>query len=527
MKSLVTKITEYKFILPSFCLYFIIHLVNLTSIPIFNDESIYLDWGWSSMHIPSLLFISLSDAKQPLMIWLFGIAENIIQDPLLAGRLVSVAIGSLTLIGIYFLAKQLFNTSTAIFGSLTYMITPLFVFYNRQALFESAVACTGIWLSYIMIKIVERPKLISGVIAGIILGIGFFIKSSFLIFLISFSFVTLYILFKKKQFGILKPYIISLAVMGIIDYVLLANPLFWKTFSSNSRYILSPSELITFPIFTWTQNIWGFIAIGFIFVTPLIFISSIIGSILVFRKKNINNIVFLLFFLLTLLLEIILTRNQSQRYVVPFLPFLVILSSVILNKLWHEKVLQKIIVIISLSIPFILTVILILNPPAYILGLSTIAPYSETGYLEGQTSGYGISQTMEYIKSHSSQDSPSLVLFGVNTGNPENAIDLYSQETSNLYPLHIEGSYFQGLNTYTCMTSDFPMFLITRDDQLLGMDRFFTKLTSFASPYNSMYSIGIYTLKNCKGKPNQSTPSLSKTYYPVLRIEQQYKLGHQ
>jgi hypothetical protein len=56
-------------------IYFLSYLINLTLLPIFCDESIYLDWGWSNTHLPGALFNSLLDAKQPLLIWIFGIFE--------------------------------------------------------------------------------------------------------------------------------------------------------------------------------------------------------------------------------------------------------------------------------------------------------------------------------------------------------------------------------------------------------------------------------------------------------------------
>jgi 4-amino-4-deoxy-L-arabinose transferase-like glycosyltransferase len=107
---------------------FLIHLINITKLPIFNDESIYLDWAWTSWHIPGHAFDSLLDAKQPLMIWIFGLSEMIFADPLFAGRLVSVLFGLLTAIGIYLVTLRLFRNSVAHFAlatlaALLYLIT--------------------------------------------------------------------------------------------------------------------------------------------------------------------------------------------------------------------------------------------------------------------------------------------------------------------------------------------------------------------------------------------------------------------
>jgi 4-amino-4-deoxy-L-arabinose transferase-like glycosyltransferase len=108
MKYLFTQILRHP-LLFLLLFYFITHLINLTAIPIFNDESIYLDWGWRETHTPGYLYYSLYDGKQPLLMWLFGIAAHILPDPLFAGRFISVICGALTLIGVYTLTLLLLS----------------------------------------------------------------------------------------------------------------------------------------------------------------------------------------------------------------------------------------------------------------------------------------------------------------------------------------------------------------------------------------------------------------------------------
>src|SRR3990167_6425859 len=72
-------------------------LTFLTKIPIFTDEAIYIRWGQIALQDPVHRFISLEDGKQPLFIWLMLPALKWIADPLVAGRLVSVAAGFISL----------------------------------------------------------------------------------------------------------------------------------------------------------------------------------------------------------------------------------------------------------------------------------------------------------------------------------------------------------------------------------------------------------------------------------------------
>src|SRR3990172_6767426 len=129
--------------------------------------------------------------------WLFGILETIIPDPLFAGRFVSVLFGLITFFGIYILAKDIFNRKIAVFSAFLYMIIPLFVFYDRQALMESGVSAVSIWAVYFLIKFIKNNLRNDAILLGIALGLGFFIKTNFLIFIASAVFLLLFFLFKK------------------------------------------------------------------------------------------------------------------------------------------------------------------------------------------------------------------------------------------------------------------------------------------------------------------------------------------
>src|SRR3972149_10179537 len=89
--------------------YFISRLINLKITPILDDVAIYTYWAQVALHDPANRFISLEDGKQPLFIWLAAIAQKFISDPLIASRLVSVLSGFGSLVGIYLIARNLFN----------------------------------------------------------------------------------------------------------------------------------------------------------------------------------------------------------------------------------------------------------------------------------------------------------------------------------------------------------------------------------------------------------------------------------
>ena len=98
-------------------IYFVSRFYSILSLPIFTDEAIYIRWAQIAKQDANWRFISLTDGKQPMLIWLMMIALRFVQDPLLAGRVVSVGAGFLTLIGMYFLGKEIFRSNGVVAGS--------------------------------------------------------------------------------------------------------------------------------------------------------------------------------------------------------------------------------------------------------------------------------------------------------------------------------------------------------------------------------------------------------------------------
>ncbi len=87
---------------------FITRVINLTLIPIFTDEAIYIRWAQIGLADPAHRFIALTDGKQPLFTWLMYPMLKIFSDPLIAGRFVSVLTGIVAVIGVYMVGRMLF-----------------------------------------------------------------------------------------------------------------------------------------------------------------------------------------------------------------------------------------------------------------------------------------------------------------------------------------------------------------------------------------------------------------------------------
>src|SRR3989338_5499678 len=113
-------------------IYFASRFYSILSLPFFTDEAIYIRWAQIAKQDANWRFISLTDGKQPMFIWLMMISLRFIQDPLLAGRIVSVGAGFFTLIGMYFLGREIFKSNKiGLISSALYILFPMALVYDR------------------------------------------------------------------------------------------------------------------------------------------------------------------------------------------------------------------------------------------------------------------------------------------------------------------------------------------------------------------------------------------------------------
>jgi 4-amino-4-deoxy-L-arabinose transferase-like glycosyltransferase len=500
-KSLREFIVNNKFFLLIITFYFLIRIFNILTPPVFNDEAIYLDWGWRETNSPGYLYYSLYDAKQPLLMWIFGIMQHIFSDPLFAGRIVSVFAGLITLVGIYKISINLFNKKVALLSSLLYTVVPIFSFFDRQALMESSIAAIGIWTGYFVIKLAEKKTYLNGIIIGIILGLGFFIKSSALLFLLSFFISSLYLIKGSSKKGkIIEIIFITISTFLVTTLLLLINPEFWRTFSSNSRFTLTFLELLRFPIGTWISSIIVNLQILFFYFTPIIFFLSLIG-IFQISKKTTKYKVFIIFFILCLIVETFTVKGATDRYLVSFIPFLVICASFIGIKFYEKN--KKIglpIISFLIVIPFVITLYQVFDFPNYLINMGKVSYYSNSAYLSTNTSGYGLNESIKYFKTLPNKEK---IVIGIaqNTGNPESGFQIYFNKDQKPRVVYLDASLLgEDLSKYDCLSTGVTTYFVSRDEQQAGLEKFFKKIKTIKNPYFEN-TIGIYKLiDNCKGR---------------------------
>jgi 4-amino-4-deoxy-L-arabinose transferase-like glycosyltransferase len=470
-------------------IFLITRLVNLTLLPTFIDESTFIDWGWRTVNIPGLFFFPLSFYKMPLIMWFFGIFQFLFSDPLLAGRLVGVLTGWLAFFGLYRLAKITVDSRTAVISCLLYIFIPIFIFFDRQALMESALMAAGIWSCYFLYLYLEKPGVRLSLWLGITLGLGCLVKANGLIFVPAAFLIIFYTAWKNSR---TRYHLLTYAILTLICILLVMSPVlfqetFWITIHNVSDFTMTMRELLGFPVLTWGKSLFAHLEIIFWYFNPLIFASLILS-----RKKI---PVVALWTILTLIFTTLLVKHALPRYLAPYLPPLLIFAA---DWLSHQK---NYLLPLFIAPSLLISALLVFNPPGYFRVLSRLTSYSYIDdYLTGRDTGYQAMATIKYLKDHL-PSSQVYVCVAANAGNPEQAVFNYLRRRQDTILGYLDDHVVDiPLDEFDCLSASIPVFYVARHEEQGGLHRFYTKWATITNSENDDYNT-IYTLKSdCRGK---------------------------
>ncbi len=381
--------------------YFILRLPNLTLQPIFADEAIYVRWAQVMQSEPTLRFLPLSDGKTPLFMWVMIPLFKVFEDPLFAGRFLSVMAGFATLTGVFALGWRVFGTKVALWASLLYVITPYTVFFDRMALVDSMLSAFSIWSLYFAIWLIKSQRLDIAMILGYLLGGAILTKTSGMVNLLLLPISILaFIKGKNDRYGLVKLVLLwGVAIMiALLMYNMLRlGPQFQMLSSRNADYVFSPFELSGRPLDPFIPHLRDMADWFPKLFTPPILILTGVGVFFVVFNFNRLGLVVLFWALLPLLLEMAFLKTFTARYllssVAPFLIFAAFGLSKILGKIPAKnsvKIILALLLISPLALKFDYE--LITNPPP-----KDLPKEGRKGYFEDWTAGYGFKEISQFL----------------------------------------------------------------------------------------------------------------------------------
>ena len=383
--------------------YFFTRIVNLKIVPIFTDEAIYTYWAQIALNDPANRFVSLEDGKQPLFIWLAAIFQNFITDPLIASRLVSVFAGFGTTIGIYLLAKTLFNSTVAKFAAVLYVLLPFTLLYDRMALFDSLLTMLTVFSVYLAVRTTRELSLRLAVINGAVIGLAMLTKSSanFFLYLIPTTLLFLNIS-KKTRTKNIANWIFLYAVTGFIAMFLynslrFLTPLFFRISQKNAEFIRSPQEVLQNPLLHFFGNLDSILKWHIDYLGPILFIAATFALIWGFIKFNKSIITLAAYIFAPLLAELLFNEVLYPRFALFYFPYVILILSFGLYEAINKFKKVKLLVISALLIAFIWPIYssfkLLTDPPN-----SLITKSDKDQFMNEWPAGYGVTEIIDLLK---------------------------------------------------------------------------------------------------------------------------------
>jgi len=316
-------------------IFLITRLLNLTLLPVFADEAIYIHWAQVIWHDAANRFIPLSDGKPPLFMWLMVPFLKVFSDPLLAGRLLSVSSGLSGLIGVYLLTEKLFSRKVAILASIFVILQPFLLFYDRLAVVDSMLTTFGVWSFYAAYLLFEKPTIGKGVILGTLWGGAILTKPTGIYFpLLTPAFIFLFP-FKKWPDKIKKLFIPSVLASGYalgFFNVLRLSPAFHMLGSRSADYMRTTQEFLTnsFEYIPDTAKVMFLWLVSYFSWWMIPILAAGLISALKKRKKEIGLL--FLWIAAPFLVQVLIGKIIYPRYLLITVPFfLIILSWAILE----------------------------------------------------------------------------------------------------------------------------------------------------------------------------------------------------
>lgn len=380
-----------------------LRLYRLTNMPVFADEAIYIRWAQVMRAEETLRFLPLSDGKQPLFMWIVIPFLKFISDPLVAGRLVSAVCGLVTAIGIFLVTQQIFKSAKlGLIAMGLYIVSPFAVFFDRMALVDSMLTMFSVWTFYLSVLNTSLLRLDLSLITGFVIGGALLTKSPGLFYVILLPTTLLLISWPKgtkEKFQIFGKYVLLLGIsvlLGIgIANILRLGPNYSLLKVRNLDYVYRYVHILQSPLSPLLSHLgaaWEYFRILGPWSLIVLFLS---GAVSLFFKKPKTAVVILFWCLFPFLAVLEYGKTLTARYILFTLPFVVILAASVFtnSKKWlyiGSGIILGLMLIQSLFLDF------------KFMGniqKATLPRSERAGYLEGWTSGYGIAEVAQYIKS--------------------------------------------------------------------------------------------------------------------------------
>ncbi len=417
--------------------YLVINLLNLTKLPIFVDEALYLRWSQIAGSDPSWRFISLTDGKQPLYVWLVIPFLRLISDPLAAGRTASVFSGLFTLLGMGYFSYLIGSKKSAFFAILLTLFSPYLFFYNRFGVMEATLLSGIVWVTNLSILLARYPRLDLAMILGIVTGMTLLVKSSALFFCLMIPLAYILVFNPRKIWhSQIRRYLLLVLVSWVFAFVIYniqrLSPWMHMIGQKNAFFTVPYNEIFNEPkrLINNFIDVWRW---QLIYTTIPVLLLSVWGVYILFKSNAQKALLLLIYLFGPLLGTVLIARLFAPRYIIFVTLFILQAAAVALANLRSSKTLGLITGLILLF-PASLIFRLHFNPINF--------PYAslDEGYVNGWSAGNGTKQIAAWALAYVNSNNRPIKIYTEGTfGILPHGLELYLDRKSSL--ITIEGVY--------------------------------------------------------------------------------------
>ena len=436
--------------------YLATRLINLTNLPIFTDESIYIYWAKVISQTHQQWFISLTDGKPPVLIWLISAFLSVFPSNLylLAGRIPVVLIGLTGVVGFYKLARVFLKSeSGAVVASVFYLFSPFILFYDRMALFDSPLSAILVWTTYFTVRLSQTLDVKHAILAGLSLGMAFLFKPTSILFLALIPFILLVLNFdqslKKNWMKIVGLTGTVLIIGEIVNNLLRISRVYFLMEAKNQQFqqplaafLSNPFSLVPANVLLIFETITGY-------YTWPVFLLGITALLFFLIKDWRKGMVVGALWFGPLLAFCVLARELFPRYILFTTPYFFLPIGHLFTRVSKKIAVIGVVGIILFAAVFDYWIIT--NPSR-----APLPKNDYNQYVSEHPSGYGLDKTFAYINKVS-QNGPVTVV---------------TQGTFGLYPYAFQLEYWNNNNIrviprWPLGTIDKDIYLASRDSRVL------------------------------------------------------------
>lgn len=429
----------------------LMRLAHLRSLPIFNDEAIYLRWAQQIAEMPSLwLRLPLTDPKPPLHPLLLAIATHFASDPLVPARVVSALAGALTVAAVATFAAKYKAAAAA---ALLVALCPFAAFYQRLATPDALFVLLSIVSISVGLRLADEPTPRNAIALGLALAAAMLTRQVFSYVLLFIPLVAIRTRRALGWYGVAaaialicwSPFLLADRDRYRDDPVeeLRRRAFYQKQFSAETERV----PLIAANTKKVAQWYW-------LYLTPPVVIAACLSMIWL-AVRRIRLFILLAVWTAALLAPLIFFATVTySRYALPAAIPLLIGLAVACTDLFRR--------------PAVLAIALtaLCAWPVHDLYLQVtrwdrqpFTAHDRWQYVTGWPAGHAAEQGLDWLRQRAAQQSIVIVTDG-GIGNPSDTIRVYSQGARNI-TLRNAGSP-NALETMT-YPPERPVYYVTRD----------------------------------------------------------------